>query len=76
MTDELKHIDDIAYFVAFCIETYKNAQGLTGSETSRLFCKTGLTEFLEQNFESIHTKSPQWILAEIDEYLSTYKPKQ
>lgn len=66
-----KNNDDIAYFIAFCIETYKNANGLPGAQASRLFSETGLTDFLAENYESIHTQSPQWILDEINEYLST-----
>ncbi len=65
--------DDLAYFVAFCIEIYKNANDMNGADVSRLFNETKLTEFLVDNFESIHTQSPQWILEEINEYLSSHK---
>ena len=73
MTDNLKHSDDVAYFISFCIEIYKNANVMTGADVSRLFNATGLTDFLASNFESIHSQSPQWILEEINEYLSTHK---
>ncbi|HRF86078.1 MAG TPA: DUF3791 domain-containing protein [Alloprevotella sp.] len=46
---------------------------MRGAEVSNLFSKTGLTTFLAENFESIHTQSPQWILEEINEYLSLHK---
>ncbi len=68
----LQHNDDIAYFVAFCIESYKTANGISGADASRIFSESGLNEFLAENFESIHTQSPQWILEEINEYLSTH----
>ncbi len=68
-----KHNCDIAYFLSFCIEIYKNANDMRGAEVSNLFSKTGLTTFLAENFESIHTQSPQWILEEINEYLSLHK---
>ena len=70
--NENKQNDDIAYFIAFCLETYKNANGMNGAEVSELFSMTGLTEFLAENFESIHTQSPQWIIEEINEYLSAH----
>lgn len=73
MSMDKKQNDDIAYFVAFCIEIYKNAKGMAGGAVSRLFSETGLTDFLVDNFESIHTQGPQWILEEINEYLSTHK---
>lgn len=46
---------------------------MTGGDVARLFSETGLSEFLADNFEPIHTQSPQWILEEINEYLSTRK---
>lgn len=73
MTDYQKHNDDIAYFISFCIETFKNAKNIDGSTISEIFSKSGLTEFLSENFETLHTQSPQWIIEEINEYLSTHK---
>ncbi len=73
MNSSQTHSDDVAYFIAFCIETYKNTNGMTGAEASRLFSATGLTEFLADNFEPIHTQSPQWIMEEINEYIATHK---
>lgn len=67
------HNDDIAFFLAFCIEIFKKAKCMCGAKVSHLFNETGLTEFLAANFEPIHTQSPQWILEEIDEYLSCHK---
>lgn len=46
---------------------------MAGADVSHLFSVTGLTDFLASNFESIHSQSPQWILAEINEYLSIHK---
>lgn len=48
---------------------------MNGAEVSELFSMTGLTEFLAENFESIHTQSPQWIIEEINEYLSSKQKK-
>lgn len=73
MNESPKQRDAIAYFVSFCIELYKNANGMSGNDISRLFTKTGLTDFLVNNFQPIHSQSPQWILEEINEYLSTQK---
>ena len=71
MDTEQKRNDDVAYFIAFCIEIYKHAHNMSGSDVSQLFSNTGLMEFLADNFEPIHTQSPQWILEEIDEYIHT-----
>lgn len=42
---------DIAFFVAFCIEEYRAANGLTGEEVMELFAKYGVTDYLMQSFE-------------------------
>lgn len=63
--------DNIAYFIAFCLETYKHAHGMKGADAAELFSRTGLVDFLAENFEAIHSQSPQWILEEINDYLST-----
>lgn len=37
MTEIQKHNDDIAYFIAFCIEIYKNDKKMRGRDASQLF---------------------------------------
>ena len=60
---------DIAYFLSFCIEQYKEAKHLHGAEVANLFNKYGVLEYLEQHFESLHSQSRQWILEDIDEFI-------
>ena len=63
-------IEDTAYFVSFCMELYKNAHSLNGAETSAFFAKHGIMEYLANNYEVLHTQSPSWILAEIEEKIN------
>lgn len=67
---ERNHNDDIAFFVAFCIEIYKNAHNLSGSEASKIFSENEVMEFLAENYEVLHTQSPGWILEEIDSVIN------
>lgn len=60
------HTDDVAYFIAFCIEIYKNAHSLSGARASQIFSSHGVMEYLDENFEVLHTQSPDWILGEIE----------
>ena len=46
---------DIAFFVAFCIEEYRAAKGMTGEEAIALFAKYGVTDYLSECFEPLHT---------------------
>lgn len=64
---------DVAYFLSFCIEQYKEAKHLTGSEAMRVLCQYGVLEYLEEHFESLHSQSRQWILEDIDEFIRIRK---
>lgn len=66
---ERNHTDDLAYFIAFCVEMYKNAHSMTGAEVSEIFSSHGILEFLADNFEVLHTQGPNWILAEIEDFI-------
>lgn len=62
--------DNIAYFIAFCIEQYKTAKGLEGAEVAKLFFDKGVAEYLADNYEILHTQSHQWLIEEIDDFLN------
>ena len=64
---------DIAYFLSFCIEQYKEAKHLSGAETAKIFSMYGVLGYLEQHFEPLHSQSRQWILEDIDEFINLRK---
>ena len=66
---------DIALFVAFCIEEYGAAKGMASEQVLDLFVKYGLTEYLSECYESLHTQGRQWLIEEIDEYINIRKDK-
>lgn len=70
MAADRTYNEDIAYFIAFCVEIYKNANNLSGSEVCDLFEQHNVMDYLADNFEVLHTQSPQWILDEITELVS------
>lgn len=67
---------DIALFVAFCIEEYGAAKGMTGEQVFDLFTKYGLTEYLIEFYEPLHTQGRQWLIEEIDEFIEIRKNKE
>lgn len=67
---------DTAFFVAFCIEEYRAAKGMTGEEAIALFAKYGVTDYLSQCFEPLHTQGRQWLIDEIDEFINIRKHKK
>ena len=64
---------DIAYFLSFCIEQYKEAKHLHGAEAASIFNQYGVLDYLEQHFESLHSQSIQWILEDIEEFINIRK---
>ena len=68
-----KKKQDIAYFLSFCIEQYKNEKGMNGAEVLETFVRYGVLDYLNNHFEILHTQSRQWILEDIDEYISARK---
>lgn len=64
---------DIAYFLSFCIEQYKEAKQLSGAEAAKLFEKYDVLEYLEKHFEALHSQSRQWILEDIEEFINFRK---
>ena len=64
---------DIAYFLSFCIEQYKDAKKMSGAEAANTFNKYGVLKYLEEHFEPLHTQSRQWIIEDIDEFINIRK---
>lgn len=73
----MSHKDkDIALFVAFCIEEYGSAKGMTGEQVLDLFSQYGVTDYLSNCFEPLHTQSRQWLIEEIDEFIEIRKDQK
>ena len=64
---------DIAYFLSFCIEQYKNSHRMSGGEVATLFEQYGVLPYLEDNFEVLHTQGHRWLMDEIDEWINNRK---
>lgn len=64
---------DIALFVSFCIEESGAVKGLTGDRVLDLFSEYGVTDYLSECFEPLHTQGRQWLIAEIDEFIEIRK---
>ena len=67
---------DIAYFISFCIEQYKNAKSMSGEEAMQLFSQYGVLEYLYDFFDVLHTQGHQWILADIDEFIQSRRKEE
>ena len=64
---------DIAYFLSFCIEQYKEAKHLSGQEVAKIFNQFVVLNYLEENYEPLHSQSRQWIMEDIEEFINLRK---
>lgn len=67
---------DTALFIAFCIEEYKTAKGITGEQVLDLFARYGVMDYLCKCFDVLHTQGRQWLIAEIDEFIEIKKEQK
>jgi len=64
---------DIAYFLSFCIEQYKNEKHVSGKEAMEVLLKYGVLDYLAAHYEMLHTQSRQWLMEDIEEYITLRK---
>lgn len=60
-------------FLIFCLELYRHAKSMSGAEVFDLFSKSGAQDYVLKHFESLHTTGNQYILNDIDEFLTNHK---
>ncbi len=64
------------WFLASCVELYKNEKNLTGQEAFNYLLKTGATKFIADCWDGLHMTGPLYIIDSIDEYISTHAHNQ
>ena len=64
-TSDLKHIE----FVIYCIETYKGKKNIHGKIAYQKLKNAGVIEFIDNNYNALHTFGDEYIVWNIDEYL-------
>lgn len=57
---------EATFFVSFCLEQYKHIKNKRGKEVMELFDKYGISSYLFDNYDVLHTQSHQWLTEEID----------
>ncbi|MCL2420375.1 MAG: DUF3791 domain-containing protein [Defluviitaleaceae bacterium] len=60
------------WFLASCIELYKDAKGLSGQEAYIYLQKTGALDFIIKCWEGLHMTGPLYIVDSIDEYINNH----
>lgn len=60
-------------FTVFCIESYKQAQRLTGKETVDLFVQYNVFEYIASFYDILHSNGQEYIIEDIDAYIKSRK---
>jgi len=64
--NDLKHTD----FVVYCIETYKGKKDIGGEKAYQTLKEAGAIDYIDENYEALHTFGDDQIVWNIDEFLS------
>jgi hypothetical protein len=60
------------WFLAACVELYKDEKGLSGQEAFNYLRDTGAVKFITGCWDGLHMISPAYIIDSIDEYIQTH----
>lgn len=56
-------------FLIYCVEMYKAAKNLTGRQIMELFTRYGVTQYIMEFYEALHTTGPLYIINDIDLFI-------
>jgi hypothetical protein len=57
------------WFLASCIEIYKDEKGMSGQEAFDYLQKNGAIDFIVSCWEGLHMTSPAYIVDSIDDFI-------
>ena len=60
------------WFLASCVEIYKDEKGLSGRQAFQYLQKTGAVRFITECWEGLHMTSPVYIVDSIDEFIKNH----
>ena len=61
------------WFLASCVECYKDEKGWSGQEAYNYLKETGALGFITNGWECLHTTSPQYVNDSIDDYIKNQR---
>lgn len=57
-------------FIAYCVEIYKRAKGMTGRAVSELFKKYGVWSYIYDCYGALHTTGAEYTIEDIDLFIA------
>jgi hypothetical protein len=68
----MKKVDERVWFLALCVELYKQAKGMSGKEAFNYLARTGAVDYITDCADALHTTGHLYIVDSIDEYLVSH----
>ena len=65
--NDLQHME----FVMYCIETYKGKKNLDGKTAYQKLKESGAIDYIDSNYNALHTFGDEYLVWNIDEYLKS-----
>ena len=65
---ELKHLE----FIIYCVETYKGIKNMDGRTVYQRLQEAGAIDYIDDNYEALHTFGDENIVWNIDDYLNNH----
>jgi len=63
-------MNEVIMFKTFCLEQYKFAHGLKGSDALRLFNQYGVMDYIGSFYDVLHAFGSQYIVSDIEEFIA------
>ncbi len=62
-------------FITFCTEMYAKKHEQSASMVAELFCKTGVFDFLFENYTELHSQGKEFLIPLIESFIKEHEPK-
>lgn len=69
MYSQPTRLSPVHSFQLFCLESYRNARGISGKQALSIFKMAKVFDYLASGYEVLHTQSKHYILSELDLYI-------
>jgi hypothetical protein len=68
-------MDEATKFFIFCVESYKIEKGMTGKKVVALFNEYGVTDFILQCHNTLHSQGVKALVWELDDFIAHHERK-
>jgi len=73
MYNQIKKLDKIQHFQLFCLESYRNSEGINGRTALRDFKRAEVFVFLSAGYEVLHSQGKKYLTSLITDYIKRRK---